>query len=173
MLPALSPLIVPPTGVPIRPTPLLLEKGHYHGMSIQKLENLAATRFGTPRSWGLMLGLDLGVGNLETLLLAFLSSMSARHPRVARSVAARLRKARLYRLDADVGRAAASFARWSACSFPTAPWCAGTHLTVTTLPRASSRWASLMATIANSYPGPGASSVILLMAASVGGRWRE
>ena len=78
-----------------------------------------------------MLGLDTGVGNLKILLPASLLPMSARHLRVARSVAAHFRKARLYRLavgppPADERVTAASFACRSACSFPSTPWCAGT-----------------------------------------------
>ena len=99
--------------------------------------------------------------------------MSDRHIRAARSAAARLKKVRLYRMGAlrpealrlSVKEMAASFARWSACSFPSIPWCAGTHLTVMVLPRATGCSASLVVSIATSWPGPGLSLVILLMAA--------
>ena len=84
---------------------------------------LAATRFGARRSCGLMPGLELAVSSLKTHLSAFLFTMSSLHALAARSLAARLRKARLYRQVLVLGGflAAASFARWSACSLPSKP----------------------------------------------------
>ena len=75
MLPALPSLIAPSADVPVRSTPPLLEKRRYHGVSAQKLEDLAAICLGAPRIWGLMLGLAPGVDSLKTLLPAFLSSV--------------------------------------------------------------------------------------------------
>ena len=62
------------------------------------LEVLAAVRLGTPRSWGLTPGPNLGAGSRKTLLPAFLSSMSDRHRRVVRSVSTQSGKARLGRV---------------------------------------------------------------------------
>ena len=84
---------------------------------------LAATRFGAQRSCSLMPGLEFAVGSLKPRLSAFLFTMSSLHALVARSLAARLRKARLCCRVPVLGGflAAASFARWSAYSFPLNP----------------------------------------------------
>ena len=67
-----------------------------------------------------MSGREDSVGSLKVVRPAFLFSISSRHLRVARSVGLLRKKARLYLLVVFLGRgrATASFALWSAHSFP-------------------------------------------------------
>ena len=63
-------------------------------------ESISTDLLGTLWSWGLIPGLDFGVGSLNVLPSAFLSLVSCRHLRVACSVGLRFRKAKLIRAAA-------------------------------------------------------------------------
>ena len=101
-------------------------------------KNLAATVFLVALKGALILGRASPVG-LSKAPLPFLSFILAAvlliHCLVTLSVALLPKKARLSlpRVPLRGGELAASFAAWSALSFPSTPTCAGVHLIVTVL----------------------------------------